>query len=66
LAERFTFDTSDNIRADYIIDRLLSAPQGTVAVVDYLQLLDQKRENSELMTQVRALKEFATATAHER
>ena len=28
-------------------------------VVDYLQLLDQKRENPELMVQVRALRSFA-------
>ena len=32
---------------------------GTLAVIDYLQLLDQKRENPELMTQVRTLKAFA-------
>jgi replicative DNA helicase len=30
-----------------------------LAVIDYLQLLDQKRENPELMAQVRALKSFA-------
>ena len=34
-------------------------PRGTLAVVDYLQILDQKREKPELMTQVRALKAFA-------
>jgi replicative DNA helicase len=28
-------------------------------VVDYLQLLDQRRENADLMIQVRALKSFA-------
>ncbi|NIA70001.1 DNA helicase [Pelagibius litoralis] len=59
--DRFAFDTSDAISAGYIIDRLASAPQGSVAVVDYLQLLDQKRENPELMVQVRALKAFASA-----
>ena len=32
---------------------------GTLVVVDYLQLLDQKRENPELMVQVRALQSFA-------
>ena len=57
--EKFEFDTSDAISAGYIIDRLSSAPPGTLAVIDYLQLLDQKRENPELMEQVRALKSFA-------
>ncbi len=55
----FEFDTSDAISADYISERLANAPRGTLAVIDYLQLLDQKRENPELMTQVRTLKAFA-------
>ncbi|CDX24234.1 Replicative DNA helicase [Mesorhizobium sp. ORS 3324] len=55
----FEFDNSDAISAGYIIDRLRTAPRGTLAVIDYLQLLDQKRENPELMAQVRALKAFA-------
>jgi len=55
----FEFDNSDAINADYIMDRLASAQPGTVVVIDYLQLLDQKRSNPELMVQVRALKTFA-------
>lgn len=55
----FAFDSSDAICADHIIGRLASAPRGTLAVVDYLQLLDQKRENPDLMAQVRALRSFA-------
>ncbi|MBZ9851291.1 replicative DNA helicase [Mesorhizobium sp. CA14] len=55
----FTFDNSDAISAAYIIEALRSAPRGTLAVIDYLQLLDQKRENPELMVQIRALKSFA-------
>jgi replicative DNA helicase len=55
----FEFDCSDAISADYIIERLASAPNGTFVVVDYLQLLDQKREKPELAVQVRALKAFA-------
>ena len=39
--------------------RLRSAPRGTLAVIDYLQLLDQKRDNPELMVQIRALRSFA-------
>lgn len=58
-ADLFEFDSSDEISSDYIIRRLANAPRGTFVVVDYLQLLDQKRENPELMVQVRALKSFA-------
>jgi hypothetical protein len=56
---QFEFDNSDAISADYVIETLRSAPRGTLAVIDYLQLLDQKRENPELMVQIRALKSFA-------
>lgn len=55
----FEFDTSDAISAGYIVRVLGSAPRGTLAVIDYLQLLDQKRENPGLMDQVRTLKAFA-------
>lgn len=57
----FTFDGSDAIRADYIIEQLESAPSGAVVVIDYLQRLDHNRENPELMVQVQALKAFAKA-----
>lgn len=60
----FAFDTSDAINADHIIAALGSAPSGTLAVIDYLQLLDQKRENPDLMTQVRALRHFAGERGH--
>src|SRR5882757_7205611 len=39
----FEFDNSDAISADYITQRLASAPRGTLVVIDYLQLLDQRR-----------------------
>jgi len=55
----FEFDGSDAISADYIMRTLSAAPAGTLAVIDYLQLLDQKRENPELTVQVSALKSFA-------
>lgn len=55
----FELDCSDTISADYIMDSLASVPRGTLVVVDYLQLLDQKRENPELAVQIRALKSFA-------
>jgi replicative DNA helicase len=52
-------DTSDQISAAYVIAELASAEPGTVVVVDYLQLLDQKRENAVLSEQVAALRSFA-------
>ena len=55
----FEFDCSDAISADYIVKRMAGAPRGTLVVVDYLQLLDQRRENADLMIQVRSLKSFA-------
>jgi replicative DNA helicase len=55
----FEFDCSDAISADYITRMLAAAPRGTLVVIDYLQLLDQKRENPELAEQVRVLKSFA-------
>ena len=57
--DRFEFDDSDDICAPYIVDRLAAAPAGTLVVIDYLQLLDQKRENPSLAEQVVALKLFA-------
>ena len=53
------FDASDHVCADYIISKLGSVPAKTLVIIDYLQLLDQKRENPDLMSQVRQLKEFA-------
>jgi replicative DNA helicase len=38
---------------------LRSAARGTVVVIDYLQLLDQKRKNADLTEQVKTLKAFA-------
>ena len=55
----FECDVSDAISADYITSRAVSAPRGTFVVVDYLQLLDQKRENPDLATQVGALRRLA-------
>jgi hypothetical protein len=55
----FTFDNSDDIAADYIIGKLAAVAKGTLVVIDYLQLLDQKRQKPELAVQVRALQSFA-------
>lgn len=55
----FAFDCAEAIGDSHIIQRLAGVPRGTVAVIDYLQLLDQRRDKPELMQQVRALKAFA-------
>ncbi|RYE33990.1 MAG: DNA helicase [Hyphomicrobiales bacterium] len=55
----FDCDCSDAISADYIAARLVDAPRGSVAVIDYLQLLDQRRDTPALALQVSALKVFA-------
>lgn len=57
--ELFEIDCSDAISADYIVKQMAAAPRGTLVVIDYLQLLDQRRENPDLTVQVRALKSFA-------
>jgi replicative DNA helicase len=59
--ERFVVDTTDAISADHIAERLDFAPPGTLAVVDYLQLLDQQRDKPVLGEQVAALRRFARA-----
>lgn len=60
-AAQFAFDGSDDISADYIAAHLRDAPPGTLAVVDYLQLLDQKRTHPDLADQLRTLHAFARA-----
>jgi replicative DNA helicase len=57
--ERFLLDDSDQICADYILAQLASVPAPTLVVIDYLQLLDQRRETPELMNQVQQLRAFA-------
>lgn len=52
-------DTSDDICAAYIIQRLGNTPGLAFIVVDYLQLLDQRRSNPPLEEQIRTLKKFA-------
>lgn len=54
--------TSDEISADYIIRHLSGSERGTVAVIDYLQILDQQRSKPALSEQVLALGEFARKT----
>ncbi|MBR1089164.1 AAA family ATPase [Bradyrhizobium manausense] len=57
--KRFEVDCSDAISADYVVKQMAAAPRGTVVVIDYLQLLDQRREHPDLTVQVRTLKSYA-------
>jgi replicative DNA helicase len=53
-------DSSDEICADHVIDCLKTeAITGALVVIDYLQVLDEKRHLPTLQEQVEALKSFA-------
>ncbi|MCW2309975.1 DNA helicase [Rhodobium gokarnense] len=54
--------TSDEISADFVVRHLSVAPPGTVAVIDYLQILDQQRSKPPLAGQVAVLQAFARRT----
>ncbi|WP_418314224.1 DNA helicase [Phyllobacterium zundukense] len=54
--------TSNEISAEYIIRHLSGSERGTVAVIDYLQVLDQQRSKPALSEQVLALGAFARKT----
>jgi len=62
--ERLLLDFSDGINAGYIVRRLASAPSNMMIVVDYLQLLDQKRDTPTLMDQIIELRRFAQEGRH--
>jgi replicative DNA helicase len=60
----FNVDTSDKISAAYIIDETLDTARPACIVIDYLQLLDQRRDTPPLHDQVRALRDHASARGH--
>jgi replicative DNA helicase len=62
LCDRLEIVTSDDIGADIIIRHLAGSERGTVAVIDYLQILDQRRNKPPLSAQLTALREFARST----
>lgn len=64
LSSKVTLDTSDDICAAHIIAEMSAAPAHSIAVVDYLQLLDQRRQNPELAEQVAGLKAFVQTAGH--
>lgn len=60
--ENLEIVTSNDISADFIAGHLAAAPRGTVAVIDYLQILDQHRNKPALPEQMERLREFARST----
>ena len=62
LRRNFQIDCSDTINASYIVTQLASADPGTLIVIDYLQILDQKRESPSLSDQLTTLHSFAKKT----
>lgn len=60
--ERMALDLSDGICARHVLDRLEGLPTGSLAVIDYLQLLDQKRHLPALGEQLVELREGARRT----
>lgn len=57
LGAGFHLDTSDDICAGHILSGLGRPRPGTVVVVDYLQILDQKRSHPPLDAQLKTLSE---------
>jgi replicative DNA helicase len=55
----FFLDTSESICASQITAQLDSTPRHSLVIVDYLQLLDQRRNNPPLNDQVQELKHLA-------
>jgi len=64
LSDRLILDTSDAICADYIVERCQGHPTGSVILIDYLQLLDQRRDVAALCDQVRVLHKRAKDWGH--
>lgn len=62
LAEDVQIFTSDEISAEYIIQRMSGLERGAIALIDFLQLLDQQRSKPALSDQLQALGEFAKRT----
>lgn len=52
-------DTSDDISSATIMERLADMPSRGLVVIDYLQILDQRRSSPTLEDQVRNLRAFA-------
>ena len=61
-ARLVSVDASEAINAQRIVDRAFPAGGRNFIVVDYLQLMDQRRSDPELSSQVDSLRDFAAET----
>lgn len=64
LGDRLDIVASDDISASTIVGHLSGSPRGTVAVIDYLQILDQQRNKPSLAEQMLVLQKFARNNGH--
>lgn len=62
LGKTVVVDTSDDVSAHYVISRLRAEARPALIVIDYLQLLDQKRTNPSLDDQIKSLQQHAHDT----
>jgi replicative DNA helicase len=62
LADAVQIFTSDEISAEYIVQQMSGSAPGAIAVIDFLQLLDQQRSKPVLSEQIQTLGEFAKRT----
>ncbi|WP_027999159.1 DNA helicase [Sinorhizobium arboris] len=62
IGDKLEIVTSDEISAGFVVKHLSGSPRGTVAVIDYLQILDQQRSKPPLPDQLLVLQEFARNT----
>ncbi len=60
-ASAIHIDTSDALSAAHVMACLRDASPGSIAVIDYLQLLDQRRDTPPVADQIAALSAFAKA-----
>ncbi len=59
IRDSLIIDTSNDICANYIGKRVRDGYADSVVVIDYLQILDQKRSNPELAVQIEELRSLA-------
>lgn len=62
LQQTLSIDTTDDLCDEHIIKQVANPDRSTVIVVDYLQILDQKRTHSELALQVKRLHDYITSS----
>ena len=56
--ETVVIDTSDDVSADHVINRLKAKDDPALIVLDYMQLLDKKRTNQSIGDQNRSLQKY--------